>query len=307
MLRRIAGPFLALLLLVAACGDDADSADTTSTAAVASQYPVTVMGVEISQAPQRIVSASATHTEMLYAMGAGGAIIATDTFSDFPEAAAATEKIDAFNLNVEAVAALDPDLVVLGFDPGDAAAGLATLGIPVLLFDAPAELEDVWVQIDALGMATDTAAGAEALIEEMKSALDRVLESVATGDTPFTYYHELDPTYFTVTSATFLGELYGLLGLENIADSAADAGFGYPQLNAEFILGADPDFIFLADTLCCGMTAETLAERPGWDSLTAVASGNVIELDDSIASRWGPRIVEFLETVAEAIAGGGAG
>jgi iron complex transport system substrate-binding protein len=94
------------------------------------------------------------------------------------------------------------------------------------------------------------------------------------------------------------------LGLQNIADPADDSGFGYPQLSAEFILEADPDFIFLADTVCCRQSAATLAERPGWDTLAAVRNGRVIELDDSVASRWGPRIVDFLRIVTTAVYAG---
>ncbi len=303
MTRRIPWMLLALSFIAAACGGDGGT-DTTATAP---DFPMTVMGVELPDRPERIVSASASHTEMLYAIGAGQRIVATDLFSDYPPEASSTEKIDAFNINVEAVAASDPDLVVLGFDPGDVAAGLATLGIPVLLFDAPASLDDVWAQLEALGAATGQVDEAAALTAEMQGSIDRVIGSVPAGGASPTYYHELDPTYFTITSETFLGQLYGMLGLRSIADETSDAGFGYPQLNAEFIIEADPDFVFLADTLCCSATAESLAARPGWDALSAVSAGRVVELDASVASRWGPRIVEFLETVAAAVAEGGAG
>lgn len=298
MTRRSCWALLALSLMASACGADG-GVDTTS-APAAPDFPTIVLGVEIPSRPERIVSASASHTEILYAIGAGEGIVATDLFSDYPPEAASTEKIDAFNLNVEAVAALEPDLVILGFDPGDVTAGLATLGIPVLLFDAPAALVDVWNQVEALGAAIGRPEEAATLTADMQASIDELAGSVGGGE-PTSYYHELDPTYFTITSETFLGELYGLLGLRSIADEASDAGFGYPQLNAEFIIDADPDFVFLADTLCCGATVDSLAERPGWDSLSAVADGRVVELDDSVASRWGPRIVEFLETVAEAV------
>jgi iron complex transport system substrate-binding protein len=95
--------------------------------------------------------------------------------------------------------------------------------------------------------------------------------------------------------------VYGLLGLENVADAAADET-QYPQLNAEFLIEADPDLIFLADTKCCGESFDTVAERPGWDAITAVQNGAVIEMDDDIASRWGPRIVDYLRLAAEAVA-----
>ncbi len=109
---------------------------------------------------------------------------------------------------------------------------------------------------------------------------------------------------YTVTSDTFIGQIYGLAGLDNVADAAdADgANGGYPQLSAEYLVNADPDFVFLADTTCCAQDASTLAQRPGFAALSAVESGHVVELDDDIASRWGPRVVEFLRAIVDATA-----
>jgi iron complex transport system substrate-binding protein len=115
---------------------------------------------------------------------------------------------------------------------------------------------------------------------------------------PLTYYHELDKNLYTATSSTFIGQLYKQLGMDNIADAADKEGTGYPQLSAEYVVKADPDLIFLADTKCCGQSARTVAARDGWEQLTAVRSGGVVELDDDVASRWGPRVVDFLKTVA---------
>jgi iron complex transport system substrate-binding protein len=136
----------------------------------------------------------------------------------------------------------------------------------------------------------------------MKARIAEIVQSVPDFEQPPTYYHELDDTYFTVTSKTFIGEVYKLVGLRNIADKADKAGTGYPQLSAEYILDADPDFIFLADTECCNQTPQKVAQRPGWDQITAVRNGAVIAVADDIASRWGPRVVDFLEIVAGAVA-----
>ena len=297
--RRVrSAPRMALALIVVAlagaCGGEASPG--------AGSFPVEVEGTRIPAAPQRIVSAGASHTEILYAIGAGGQIVATDQFSDYPPAAAATPKVDAFNLGVEVVAGFDPDLVVLSFDPGDLQAGLTALGIPTLLLAPPATLEDVYGQIRALGEASGHRAEASALVVEMADEVARLTAELPERTPAPTYYYELDPTLFSLTSRTFVGGLLAALGLENIAD-AADDGTGYPQLSAEHILAADPDFILLADTRCCGQAASTVAERPGWGSLQAVAGGRVVELDDDIAQRWGPRVVDLLAVVAEAVYG----
>jgi len=297
---------MACAIAMAACSDDAPSATTTAAPTESSieapAFPRQVQGITIPAAPMRIVSASATHTEMLFAMGLGDRVVAVDLFSDYPTGVADKERIDAFNLNVEAVVSLEPDLVILSFDPGDASSALATLGIPTILFPtAPDSLDGAYAEMETVGSATGADQAAAELIASIRTEVDELVSRVVVSDRRPTYYHELGQDLYSITSSTFIGTIYTLLGLENIADPADDAGFGYPQLSAEYILEADPDFIFLADTVCCAQSIESLANRPGWDTLSAVRNGRVIELDDSVASRWGPRIVDFLSEVTSAV------
>jgi len=301
--KRLVGLVMALTLLVAACGDD-DRVLSTSTSPDAGSFPVTVRGAVIPEIPQRVVSLSATHTEVLFEIGAGPEIIGTDVFSDYPVAATETEKIDAFNLNVEAVAALDPDLVILSFDPGDAVSGLAALGIPAVLFSAPgpATLEDVYSEWRDLGAATGHKKEAAALVDQVELDIEGILAQRPQTLRAFTYFLELDSTLFTAGSGTLLDAVFGMLGLQNIADPA-DGPF--PQLSAEFVIGSDPDFVFLADTVCCGVSAETVAARPGWNQMTAINNGDVIELDDGVVSRWGPRLVDLVLTISKEVYGVG--
>lgn len=318
MFRRLALLMLVIVVASAACGDDeaatttatpattSTTAVTTTTAATATTtvpegFPVEIDGVTIPLPPERIVSASATHTEILYAIGAGGEVIATDVYSDYPPEAEATEKIDSFNLNVEAVVGLDPDLVILVFDPGEAMDTFDALGIPALLFNAPTTLNDVYDQIATVGIATGHVDEAATVVAQMRAGIEDIIAGVDVPDEPLTYFHEVDSTLYTVTSSTFLGSLYALLGLENIADPADAAGSGYPQLGAEYILEANPDLIFLGD-VAYGESAEAVAARPGWDALAAVQNDRIIELDSDLASRWSPRLVGFLASVAEALA-----
>jgi iron complex transport system substrate-binding protein len=114
-------------------------------------------------------------------------------------------------------------------------------------------------------------------------------------------YHELDPTYYSATSRTFIGGIYKLFGLRNIADAADSGGTGYPQLSAEYIVSANPGLIVLADGRCCGQSAAAVAARPGWSGIAAVRTHSVIAIDDSVASRWGPRVVTFVQAVAKAL------
>jgi iron complex transport system substrate-binding protein len=293
---------LALLVcaaaLVAACGDDDDEATTAGTT---EESEASTQGS--AEAPERIVSLSASATEMLFAIGAGDRVVAVDDQSDFPEDVPTTD-LSGYEPNVEAVATYEPDLVVTSGIAEDVIAGLEALDIEVLVLDAPVVLDEAYDQISALGTATGHPEEADDLIEEMRSDIAELVASVPDHDEAPTYYHELDDTLYTITSDTFIGEIYGLAGLVNVADPADPDGAlgGYPQLSSEFLVAADPDYVFLADTECCGQSAETLAARPGFADLSAIRDGHVVELDDDIASRWGPRVVDFLRTIIEATA-----
>ncbi|WP_055481767.1 ABC transporter substrate-binding protein [Sphaerimonospora mesophila] len=281
----------------------AASTDPAAPATSAGAFPVTVQAgngaVTIAQRPERIVSLSPTATEILYAIGAGGQVTAVDDQSNHPPEAPKTS-LSGFKPNVEAIVAAKPDLVVLGNDLDDVVAGLGKVGVPVLLEPAAVRLEDAYDQIADLGAATGNADKAGEVVQEMSRRLDELV-AAAPKDAELTYYHELDSTPYSVTSKTFLGQIYGLFGLKNIADEAPDAAGGYPKLSAEFVAKADPDLIFLGDTKCCGQSAATLAERPGWSGLSAIKNDRVVELDDDIASRWGPRVVDLAQVVSGAV------
>jgi iron complex transport system substrate-binding protein len=267
-------------------------------------FPVSVEAangtVEIPERPERIVSLSPTSTEMLFAIGAGDQVEAVDDASNYPAEAPQTD-LSGYEPNVEAIAGYEPDLAVMAEDPGGLETALEDLDLPVLAQPAAQSLDDTYLQIEQLGTATGHTEEAAALISDMQRDIGELVAAAPTFQQAPTYYHELDDTYFTVTSDTFIGQVYALVGLENIADAARGAGTGYPQLSAEYILQANPDLIFLSDTKCCGESAETVARRPGWDRIAAVQDGAVVELDDDVASRWGPRVVDFLRAVVETL------
>ena len=241
------------------------------------------------------MSLSPTATEMLFAIGAGGQVVAVDSNSNYPAEAPRTE-LSAYQPNVEAIAGYQPDLVVYSDDPGELKAGLDKLSIPVLQQPAATKLDDTYAQLDQLGRATGHVAEAGQLATTMRAEIEKL--AAGRPERPLTYYHELDKNLYSATSKTFIGQLYAQLGMENIADAADKEATGYPQLSAEYVVKADPDLIFLADTKCCGQSARTVAARDGWKQITAVRSGGVVELDDDVASRWGPRVVDFLKTIA---------
>jgi iron complex transport system substrate-binding protein len=299
-MRRTGVAVVFFALFASACGGGSSGSPARSSSETASGFPATVGKTVIEARPERIVSLSPTATEMLFAVGAGDQVVAVDDQSDYPPEAPTTD-LSAYEPNIEAIAGYEPDLVVAS--DGGALKSLADLEIPLLVQPAAADLDDAYAQIEELGTATGHEDEAAAEVDRIRSRIDEILADAPETDDEPSYYHELDETYFTVTSETFIGQVYALAGLHNIADEADKAGTGYPQLSAEYIVEADPDYVFLADSECCGQTPERVARRPGWDQITAVQRGAVFDVGDDVSSRWGPRVVEFLEIVVDARTG----
>ena len=248
--------------------------------------------------PKRIVSLSPTATESLFAIGAGKQVIAVDDQSDYPKTAPRT-RLSGYTPNVEAIAAYKPDLVILQFDPGGVRSSLERLNIRVLTQSAAENLGQAYAQIRQLGNVTGHVEQSKLVVRRMQRGLARELRSAPRRS--FTVYHELTPDLYSATSKTFVGRIYSLFGLRNVADAADSTGTGYPQLSSEYVVASNPSLIVLADSRCCAQTRATVAARPGWSGMTAVRNRAIVIIDDSIASRWGPRIVNFARAVGSAL------
>jgi iron complex transport system substrate-binding protein len=285
-------------LIVAVVALVAAGAASSHRTAVA--FPVTIHAangdVMITKQPTRVISLSPTATEDLFALGAGKQVIAVDEDSDYPKQAPRT-KLSGFTPNAEAVAGYNPDLVVVSND-GGIVAQLQKLGIAVLLEPAADTIAQAYDEIRQLGAATGHAAGATKVVRGMQRRLTTLIRSVPKSRRHLRVFHELSPDFYSATSATFIGRVYKLFGFSNIADGAANTNTDYPQLSAEYVVSANPQIVVLADSVCCGTTAANVAVRPGWSELAAVKQHRVVGVDDSIASRWGPRLVNFAAAVA---------
>lgn len=252
--------------------------------------------------PHRIVSLSPTATETLFAIGAGKQVVAVDDQSDYPKQAPRTS-LSGFTPNVEAIVGYRPDLVVISYDPHGLSAALRKAGIRVLLQLPATTFASAYDQILALGRATGHEAGARALVARMRTRIAALVRAARARVAPgsLSVYHELSPDYYSATSKSIIGAVYQLFGLRNIADAAGGSALGGVQLSAEYIVAAKPDLIVLADSRCCGQSPATVAKRPGWSTIPAVRDHAIVTIDDSIASRWGPRLVNFVRAVASAL------
>jgi iron complex transport system substrate-binding protein len=264
--------------------------------------------VTIDSKPTRIVSLNATATEDLYGVGAGAQVVAVDQDSNYPASAPKTS-LSGFTPNVEAIAKYNPSLVIDSQNSGGLVAGLAKLGIPVLIEPAASTLSDAYAQIEQIGQATGHAEQAQQLVasmtQQIAASVAKAKATAGTSGSSLTYYWEVSANpFYSVTSQTFLGQVVGLFGLKNIADKVSKpADGGYPALSEEYIVTAKPAIIFLADNQQAdgGQTPAIVAKRPGWSGVPAVKNGEVIGLNDDVASRWGPRLPLLVEEIATAV------
>jgi len=298
-----------LALALAGCGGSKDEPDRPAPSASSvptlpskgPAFPVKVGSVTLDKQPTKVISLSPTATEMLFAIGAGSQVAAVDDQSTFP-AEAPRSNLSGFKPNAEAIAGRSPDLVVVSNDTDQIVSALTALKIPVYLAAAAKTLDDTYRQLTELGALTGRSVESADVVNRMRDDIGKLSKDLAPRTRKLTYYYELDPTFYTATSKTFVGTVLALFGLANIADPADTTGSGYPQLSAEAIVKANPDLIFLADSKCCQQSAATVAARPGWAQMTAVTGGGVVALDDDVASRWGPRVVDLVRAVSGAVA-----
>ena len=298
---------LAVALLVA-CGDDNESPGVSGSATPTGAsvptatvvFPLTLKddkgnGVTLKTPGKRIVALQPSFVEVLFAIGAGGAVVAADQNTNFPPEAASIPKISGFAPSVEGIAAQNPDLVLIQYDPGGLQDALKALGIPTLFLATPPSLEGVFDQIETLGEVSDHLGPARALLSGLRDKITDIELKIPQGKPGPRVFHEVDNTLYTVGPGSFIHDLYATLQAKNVAEPAGEA---FPQMSNEAVIKADPEVIILADEQA-GESPQTVAARPGWDAISAVKNRRVYTVDPDIISRPGPRIAEALETLAK--------
>jgi iron complex transport system substrate-binding protein len=298
---RLRAPAIAIVAIVFA------SVLASPAQAATTKYPLTIKfggyTTKIAKKPTKIISLSPSGTEIFFAIGAGAQILAVDDYSNYPANAPVSE-ISGYQPNVEAILAKKPDLVLLSVNSTKAPQvrnALVKLGIPVLMQPAPATLNDVYAENTILGKVTNRQAGAAKLNAAMAKSIKDILAKAKKGS-KIRIFHELDDTYYSATSETFIGKVYRDFGAVNIADEASGAdNSGYPQLSAEYLLKSDPQVIFLADAQY-GVTADSVSKRAGWSQISAVKNQKIVELPADVPSRWGPRLVDFYKLIGDSLA-----
>ena len=258
--------------------------------------------VSLEAPAQKIVSLSPPITEMLFAVGAGEQVIGRDTFSDYPESAKALPDVGGGfgDYDLETIVSLAPDLVIAGaINTPELVQSLEDVGLKVYYLANPIDLDGTFAALQTMGTLSGHAKEADALVKSLGKRVDAVKSALKDiTDKPIVYY-ELDATDpakpYTPGPRTFYTALIEAAGGANIG--AALSG-EWVQIGLEAILSMDPDIILLGDAMW-GVTPEAVAERPGWETLTAVKEGRVLPFDDNLMVRIGPRQVDGLEALAK--------
>ena len=245
--------------------------------------------------PKRIISLSPSITEILFEIGSGNQVIAVDNLSNYPNEAPISD-ISAYDPNVEAISLLNPDLVILSYNIKNLKAALKKIGIETIYLPAPLNFEDILDQIDYLGLQTGNEDKAKKLISKMKNRM-KTLQKLRENEKATKIYHEIDPNYYSPSKFSFIGDIYQKLNYKNVADKADISNLGYPKLSPELIISENPDLIILPGK--DNKYVEKVKLRPGWGYIEAVKKNNFLLTNNDIASRWGPRILNFASILVE--------
>lgn len=257
--------------------------------------------LELTEYPKAILSISPSTTEILFAIGAGDQVVGRDDASLFPEEALNITSVGAFwgDLPKEAILALEPDLIIAAqIISEDQAQALRELGLNVYWQANPTSYPELWDNLRELARLTGHEEEAEALIASLDLRVKTVEVKVASATVQPSVFYELDATEpanpWTTGSGTFIDYIIRFAGGTNVA---AGLQGEYAQISAEELIAANPDIILLSDALY-GVTPESVAQRPGWDGITAVLNNAVYPIDPNLMSVPGPRLVDALEETA---------
>lgn len=298
MVRKILFGLLTLTLILAACAPATEPASSGTTFTDGLGRAVTL------PAPaQKIVSMAPSNTEILFAIGAGSQMVGRDEFSDYPAEAKSLPSIGGSmgQYSYEQVAALKPDLVLAsGINTPEQVKALEDLGITVFYLGNPSTLEEMYANLELVAQLTGRETEAAALVESLKARVKAVDEKVAPLSYAPVVFYEIDASDpnkpYTTGPGTFIDLLIARAGGQNLP-GLTDA---YPQVSLEQIVLANPAVILLGDALY-GTTPEIVAARAGWSEIAAVKDNRVLPFDDNLVSRPGPRLVDGLEALAQAI------
>lgn len=268
-------------------------------------YPLTIKDadgkeVTVEAAPATIVSLMPSNTEILFELGLVEEVIAVTDNDDYPAEVEEKESVGGFELNIEKIISLNPEMVfahemLLG-SSGEGLEQIRDAGIPVIVVDNAEDFEETYATIEMIGQVTDKVDEATKIIEGMKAQVDEVVEKTAKAENERTVFVETSdaPEIYTPGSGTFVQEMLDMIGAKNMV-----AEEGWIMIDPEEIVNENPDVIVVMYN--APDIVQSVKNRAGFDTVTAVTDNMVIQVDENLTSRTGPRLADGLEEFAKAI------
>ncbi len=305
---------LALSLgILAGCGSTTENAeDNQNTEGQTEQseqaaFPLTLKDaldneVVIEEEPKSIISLIPSNTEIIYELGLGDKVVGLTTNDTYPEETAEVEKVGDFNVDIEKVIALNPDLVLAHeSSAASSEAGFQQMrdaGITVFIVSDAVNFEDVYDTIGIIGQLTGTTEEAEALTADMKAKIDEIKEKAAKVTEKKKVYIEISPApdIYSVGKNTFMDVMLQTINAENATGDLE----GWPSIDQESILERNPDVIIATYNYIEDPVGQLMA-REGWADVSAIKNKQVVDVNPDLVNRPGPRVVEGVEELAKAV------
>jgi iron complex transport system substrate-binding protein len=300
--RHILAALVLISLFLAACTPAAPAVPATPQSSAVEAKDADGNTVRLEKPASKVISLAPSNTEILFAVGAGAELIGRDELSNFPEDAPAIPSVGGSmgKFNMEEIARLQPDLLLASpLTPPETIKALEDLGSTVVVVPNPKDLEGLFANLTMVGQITGHGAEAEVLVASLRQRTEAVQQKVATAAEKPSVFYELDSTDpakpWTAGPGSFIDLLINQAGGKNVAASLQGE---YLQISQEELIVQNPDFIVLGDS-AYGVTAESVAARPGWGEIAAVKNQHVFPFNDDLASRPGPRLIDGLEELAK--------
>lgn len=242
----------------------------------------------------KIISLSTTHTEIIDQLDAESQLVGIDSFY---KTDLLVKRFDAFTVTAEELLLLNPDLVLVAFDFNGIIEGLEKNNINYVFLPPARNLEDVYFQIETIGELVGKKSKAVETTREMKIKINDIINNSSLKGV--SVFHEIGYTYgiYTVNKDSLIGEIYNLLGVDNIANFEEDPyGSGYPEFQEKKIIKENPQYIVVGHS---DYLNKDLSTRSGWGQITAVKNGNVVYLDENLANNWGTTTVALIENISD--------
>ncbi len=299
LMKRSFVLLLLFAIILAACSPVVTPAPTAGKITLTDALDRTITLVAPAQ---KIVSLAPSNTEILYALNAGGQVIARDDYSNYPQEAQSLPSIgDTMGtISFEKITSLQPDLILAApLTSPEQVKAMEDLGLTVFMLPNPVTLPDLYENLKTVGQLTGRESEAETLVNNLAGRVSAVEEKLADiQERPLVFY-ELDGSEpakpWTTGPGTFVDYLIQQAGGTNLGSKLSGE---WAQISQEELIVQNPDIILLGDALYGGVTPQQVAARPGWDQIDAVKNQKVLPFNDDQVSRPGPRMVDGLEELA---------